>query len=267
MSVSRQKPSQTVWERYELASLDPPKPVVVATPVEEPAEPLPQLPSEEEIAQIREEARLAGEETGYTAGYAAGLSAGHGEGMAAGHAEGAAKGYAEGHEAGLAAGQEAGYEAGRAKGMEIAVAQGEKEAAALAQVLANLESRIAELNPAVADELLALSVEIARQVVRQTVALQPETILTVIREALLQLPLVHATIHLHPEDASLARLRAGDQLSHAGHRIHEDAKLKRGDVTIEAGSSHIDASLASRWRRALEALGQHEPWIDCDKNP
>lgn len=266
MSISRRQPSQTAWERYELASLDPPKPIVVA-PVEEPAEPLPQWPSEEEIAAIREEARRSGEEAGYNAGYAEGLSAGHSAGMEAGHAEGAAKGYAEGREAGLAAGQEAGFDAGHAKGMEIAVAQGEKEAAALAQVVANLEDRINALNPAVADELLALSVEIARQVVRQTVTLRPEIIMNVIREALLQLPLVHATIHLHPEDASLARLRAGDQLSHAGHRIHEDAKLKRGDVTIEAGSSHIDASLASRWRRALEALGQHEPWIDCDKNP
>jgi len=86
--------------------------------------------------------------------------------------------------------------------------------------------------------------------------------LGVIREALEQLPLLHAAIHLHPEDASLVRLRAGDQLTHAGHRIHEDAKLKRGDVIIEAGGSHLDATLASRWRRVVEALGQQAPWLE-----
>jgi flagellar assembly protein FliH len=77
-----------------------------------------------------------------------------------------------------------------------------------------------------------------------------------------QLPLLHASIHLNPEDASLARLRAGDQFAHAGHRIHEDTKLLRGDVIIEAGGSHLDASLETRWRRVMEALGQQTPWID-----
>ena len=74
-------------------------------------------------------------------------------------------------------------------------------------------------------------------------------------------------IHLHPEDASLARLRAGDQLTHAGHRIHEDSKLKRGDVIIEAGGSHLDATLAARWRRVVEALGQQAPWIEDSSEP
>jgi flagellar assembly protein FliH len=90
-------------------------------------------------------------------------------------------------------------------------------------------------------------------------------LLGVIREALEQLPLLHAAIHLHPEDASLARLRAGEQLAHAGHRIHEDPKLKRGDVIIEAGGSHLDASLATRWRRVVEALGQHATWIETSE--
>ena len=124
-----------------------------------------------------------------------------------------------------------------------------------------------ELNQVVADDLLALSIEIARQVVRQTVAVKPEVLLGVIREALQELPLLHAAIHLHPEDASLARLRAGDQLTHAGHRIHEDSKLKRGDVIIEAGGSHLDATLAARWRRVVEALGQQAPWIEDSSEP
>lgn len=168
----------------------------------------------------------------------------------------------EGHQAGYAAGQAEGLAAGQAK----AEAAGREEALRLAQTLENLERCIEELNKAVADDLLALSIEVARQVVRQAVAVKPEVLLGVIREALEQLPLLHAAIHLHPEDASLARLRAGDQLAHAGHRIHEDTKLKRGDVIIEAGGSHLDASLAARWRRVVEALGQHAPWIDTVEN-
>lgn len=155
-------------------------------------------------------------------------------------------------------GHQAGYAAGKAQ----AEAMGREEALRLAQTLENLERSIAELNRAVADDLLALSIEVARQVVRQTVAANPEAILGVIREALEQLPLLHTSIHLHPEDASLVRLRAGDQLTHAGHRILEDPQLKRGDVIIEAGGSHLDASLATRWRRVVEALGQDVSWLD-----
>lgn len=165
----------------------------------------------------------------------------------------------EGHQAGYATG----LAEGRAAGQAQAEAMGRQEALRLKQTADNLGLRIAELNQVVADELLALSIEIARQVVRQAVAVKPEVLLGVIREALEQLPLLHAAIHLNPEDASLARLRAGDQLTHAGHRIHEDPKLKRGDVVIEAGGSHLDASLATRWRRVVEALGQGTPWIDA----
>lgn len=155
-----------------------------------------------------------------------------------------------------------GHQAGYAAGLAQAEAMGREEALRLAQTLANLERSITELNQAVADDLLGLSIEIARQIVRQAVAANPEVILGVIREALEQLPLLHTSIHLHPEDASLARLRAGDQLTHAGHRILEDPQLKRGDVIVEAGGSHLDASLATRWRRVVEALGQNASWVD-----
>lgn len=166
----------------------------------------------------------------------------------------------EGHQAGYAAGHAEGTVAGKAQ----AEALGRQEAMRLAQTLESLELRIGELNQTVADDLLALSVEIARQVVRQAIAVKPDILLGVIREALAQLPMLHAAIHLHPEDASLARLYAGDQLAHAGHRIHEDPKLRRGDVIIEAGGTHLDASVATRWRRVVEALGQPGAWVDVE---
>lgn len=178
--------------------------------------------SDEEIERIREHARQEARQSGYAAGFA--------EGLAAGQAQ--------------------------------AESMGRAEALRLAQTVGSLERCIAELNQRVADDLLALSIEVARQVVRQAVTVKPQLVLGVIREALQQLPLLHAAIHLHPDDASLARLRAGDQLAHAGHRIHEDPSLKRGDVIIEAGGSHLDASLAARWRRVVESLGQDAPWID-----
>jgi len=109
-------------------------------------------------------------------------------------------------------------------------------------------------------ELLALAVELAREVIREEITARPETLLTVVREALLQLPHQHAAIYLHPDDASLLRSYMGDQLAHAGHRIHEDFKLARGDCVLEAGGSQIDATVGMRWQRVLESLGVASAW-------
>lgn len=149
-------------------------------------------------------------------------------------------------------GTKAGYKEGQAKARD--------EATRLGRAAAKLEAALQELDGGVADELLALSLELARLVVRGEITARPETVLAVIHEALGQLPHQHAAIYLHPDDASLVRSYAGEQLAHAGHRIHEDAKLGRGDCVLDAGGSHLDAALPTRWRRVLESLGVEDAW-------
>ena len=136
------------------------------------------------------------------------------------------------------------------------------EALRLHTLVEQLEAALAGFDQQVAEELLGLSLEVARQVVRQTIAARPKAILEVVREALNQLPHQHAAIYLHPEDASLVRAHLGDQLAHLGHRILEEAALGRGSLRMEAGGSHLDASLASRWRRVIESMGIADDWIE-----
>ena len=77
----------------------------------------------------------------------------------------------------------------------------------------------------------------------------------------------HATIHLHPEDASLVRSYYGEQLAHAGNRIQEDRSMGRGGCSIEAGGSQIDESLATRWQRVVATLGSNSAWLAQDVPP
>ena len=149
-----------------------------------------------------------------------------------------------------------GYAAGEAAG-QAAV---RKAAENLAQAAQRLDAAFAGIEARVADDLLALAGEIARQVVRGELAARPEHVLAVVREALAQLPQQHAAIFLHPEDASLVRSYIGDALGHAGHRIHEDTRLARGDCVIEAGGSQLDATVATRWHRTVEGLGVDAAW-------
>lgn len=149
-----------------------------------------------------------------------------------------------------------GYTAGYAAGQE----DSRREAARLAQAADNLEHSLSQLDQAVADELLALAMEIARQVVRQEIKQHPEHLLNIIHEALSQLPHLHTTIFLHPDDASLVRELAGELLTHGGHRILDDTRLQRGDCLIESGHSQTDATVATRWRRVLATLGLSADW-------
>lgn len=149
-------------------------------------------------------------------------------------------------------GLKAGYTEGQAKARD--------EAARLGRAAAKLDAALGELDDGVADELLTLALELARQVVRGEIAARPEALLDVVREALAQLPHQHAAIYLNPEDASLVRSYLGDQLTHAGHRILEDSKLARGDCVLEAGGSHLDASVATRWHRVVGSLGLDDAW-------
>lgn len=155
-------------------------------------------------------------------------------------------------------GTKAGYQEGQAKARD--------EAARLGRAAGKLEAALKDLDSAVADELLALSLEVARLVVRSEISARPESLLTVIQEALGQLPHQHAAIYLNPEDASLVRSYLGDQLAHAGHRILEDAKLARGDCVLDAGGSHVDATVATRWRRVVEGLGFEDAWQPKDES-
>ena len=154
-----------------------------------------------------------------------------------------------------------GYNTGYAAGQVAA----QEEASRLAHAAASLDEALAEFDQQVADELLALAMEIARQVVRDEISARPDVIVKVVHEALSQLPHQHATIFLHPDDASLVRSYAGDALTHAGHRLLEDARLSPGDCILESGSSQSDATLATRWRRVIETLGMSSAWQPKDE--
>jgi len=154
------------------------------------------------------------------------------------------------------AAQEEGYSAGYAAGRAAA----QEEASRIGDAAAKLERALAGFDQQVGEELVALAVEIARQVLRHEVAARPEAVLEVVREALLQLPHQHAAIYLHPDDAVLVRAAVGESLAHAGHRIHEDPTLERGGCLFETGGSQLDATVATRWRRVVENLGLNAAW-------
>ena len=133
----------------------------------------------------------------------------------------------------------------------------------LSTLLAHLPAALKGVDQQIAEQLLATATEIANQVVRQTLQLKPEMILPVVREAIGSLNVLngHPALFLHPDDAQLVRQRIGDQLTHNNWRIIEDAGLTRGGCRVEMGASEVDATVETRWRRVIEAMGINAEWL------
>jgi len=155
--------------------------------------------------------------------------------------------------------REQGYAAGHAEG--IAAAQ--QSAARIDAVLASLQLSIKEIDQHVADQLLATAVEIANQVLRQSLRIKPELLLPVVREAVatLNAHMGHPALYVHPDDAALIRTELGDQLAGNNWRLIEDASLTVGGCRVELGASEVDATLETRWRRVIEAIGISQDWL------
>jgi flagellar assembly protein FliH len=173
----------------------------------------------------------------------------------------AAPDYAAGRKSGLADGFQRGFQAG------IAHAQAEHETVqkaaggALSQRIESLVAAFAQRMQAIereaADDVVALAIEIARHALRATPALRPETIVPVVQEALASVvdESVRMHLHLNPSDAALVRDELGARLANANCEIVADASITAGGCRIETPRARVDATIETRWRRTLAALG------------
>ena len=153
-----------------------------------------------------------------------------------------------------------GYQAGYAEGSRKAA----EEAQRLAGLLDSLTGELQQVDQGIAQDLLSLSLEVARQMLHQTLATRPEVLLEVIRDAISSLPQFNQGAHLvlHPADAELVRANMGEQLNHSGWKIFEDAQMERGGCRVETAHSQIDATLATRWKHVVASIGQDDSWVE-----
>jgi flagellar assembly protein FliH len=221
--MSSSKPQQTAWQRWEMASFAPELQPEVAPDA---AAPEPELGGpdplidEAELARLRLEAQKAGEADGHAQGYASGLTQGHAAGLAAVQAQ-----------------------AGQLQALMLT----------LPAALRLAESRIA-------DDLLALALDIARQVLGQALAAEPQAILAVVRELLQAEPALSGApqLLLHPDDAALVKEHLADDLTAAGWRLRADAQITRGGCRVTASSGEHDATVQARWERVAAALARSD---------
>jgi len=155
---------------------------------------------------------------------------------------------------------EEGYKAGYAEGAQKA----HDEAQRLTKMIGALEKELQQVDQQIAQDLLNLALEIAKQMLQQTLKVKPDLLLDVVRKAISELPHFnqHAHLVLHPADAELVRTNMGEQLTHTGWKIFEDAQMERGGCRVETAHSQIDATLTTRWKRVASSIGQDNTWLE-----
>ena len=152
--------------------------------------------------------------------------------------------YEEAYKDGERRGIEAGYREGHAAAQAELAATRER----LCALLNALAKPLEDLDEEVEDSLVALSVAIARQLVRRELRADPGQVVTAVREALGALPVAAREVHLylHPQDATVVRDALALEASATAWQLHEDPLLERGGCRVETQSSRIDATLEGR---------------------
>ena len=97
---------------------------------------------------------------------------------------------------------------------------------------------------------------------RTTLAEQPETVASAVREVLHINPTAGGQMRLwaNPADIELIRLHLADELKEGHWRVLADESIARGGCRAETPFGDIDATLQTRWRRVAASLGRNVNW-------
>ncbi|GJG94161.1 flagellar assembly protein FliH [Cupriavidus pauculus] len=215
------------WQRWQMESLDPRDALRKALAAQLPVEPPPPPPIDfAALDAMREGARK--------------------EGYAQGYNQGQTQGYGDGHREGYA------------RGLESA----RNEAARLHELAGNFQNALGRVDTEIADALISLALDVARQLVRKTMEIDPAALVPAARELInAEPPLSGAPcLLLNPEDVALVENHLRGELEAAGWTVRADATVARGGCIASAASGELDGTLATRWERVIKALGRNDPW-------
>ena len=162
-----------------------------------------------------------------------------------------------------------GFEQGRREGLQAARSEVDATLLRMEQIIQAMAEPLLAVEEQVEGELLQLAIAIARQIIRRDLQVEPEQVVSVVREALAALPSssLKVRIQLHPEDAQIVRekLIPLDD-SEQPWKITDDLSLTRGGCIVEGESSRIDASVEKRLNSVIAELMGGTRSVDDDKS-
>lgn len=210
----------SAYQRWEMASFDPPPP----------PDPVAESALEAELQQLREAA--------------------HEQGFASGHVAGQALGYQAGFDQGHTQGFEKGRQEAQAEAARLAQLAGAFKSA--------LDGAQSELSESLVALALDIAQQVVRHHITHDpaalVACAREVLAT--EPALAGSP----QLIVNPADLPVVEAYLKEELDSLGWQVRTDAAVERGGCRAQAASGAIDASVGTRWERVAAALGKVSQW-------
>ncbi len=173
---------------------------------------------------------------------------------AQGQAQGYAQGFAEGHAQATLEGQR--------QITEFIAHQGQEAAQNFGSLFASAQTQLADAEQVMSHGMLELACELARQILRHELSVDPDDLLVVVREAigLLVSDSKSVLIRLNPLDLGVLEGVMRTEFADLSLNLVADAAITKGGCLVESAGTVVDATLEKRWMRAIANLGLSFPW-------
>lgn len=147
---------------------------------------------------------------------------------------------------------------------DYARSQSEAAAERFAELLQAAQEQLAQSQQVMARGVLELACELARQVLRHELSVNPNALQPVIREALglITSDSKSAVVRLNPLDAEVLQDAVQSEFAALDLTLVADTTVKPGGCLITSAGTVVDGSLDTRWRRAVASLGLDVAWED-----
>lgn len=134
----------------------------------------------------------------------------------------------------------------------------------LALLIEGVAQSVARMERETAQTLVKLAVDLARQVIRESIAVRPELLVPLVNDALAGIArtLDPGAVYVNPTDLPLLQERLGDALEHGGWRPFADEQVERGGCRLEFAGGQVDATIATRWARVMAQLERPDAWLE-----
>ncbi|HZF81574.1 MAG TPA: flagellar assembly protein FliH [Rubrivivax sp.] len=171
-------------------------------------------------------------------------------------------------EARIGAARQAGYQDGYRDGLvaleSFKASFAQQATSQIGALLDAFEEQLGDIDAQVAQQVTAIAVQLARQVLRTELVTRPELVAQVATEAVnaVMLSARHISVQVHPLDLPLVAEGAEEALQARRARLMANPAIQRGGVLVQSEVGAIDARIASRWAQACTAMGSELPLDD-----
>ncbi len=126
-----------------------------------------------------------------------------------------------------------------------------------------LDASLEAMRQHMAQDVLQLACDLARQVVRQELRTNTTVLQPVVTEALDMLiaDARPVTVRLNPADHDVVSAALREHFPDTPVQWLADAQVPEGGCLVESGGTVVDGTLEKRWQRAIIPLGLESAWV------